>query len=394
MDNGKYCCAAPYGYKKDPNDIYHLVPDENTAPVVQEIFRLASSGESSNGIAKILSARGIDPPMKYRRDTLKNGNLSNLINVSDDWNAITVRTILKNPVYLGHTVLGKTKKITPKSNARKPLSKDSWRITKNTHEALITAELFDLAKKNLANRRNDYRLCTTPRKNMFSGITYCATCGRGMCSSGAVYKGEREQYWYLACQNGRLDVKEKCPTRTRIKYSLLCDIVRRELRDLLALTQEEKEKIVKTAIELSSDSKSRQDFTKQLKVSEARLSDIQKVVAKIYEDMYLDKISREQAMSLIDGYDDERAKLEKQISEYRSQNEFLCEKEQQFEKFFDALNEITSFDALTRDLVLRLIDRIEIGPKVFVDGQKHGARSKAPFTQIVQIYYKFIGEIP
>ena len=45
---------APYGYRIDPADKYHLLPDEETAPVVRRIFRLFLGGSSRTAIAKQL----------------------------------------------------------------------------------------------------------------------------------------------------------------------------------------------------------------------------------------------------------------------------------------------------------------------------------------------------
>ena len=71
-ENGLYCACPPYGYKKDDNDKNHLVPDENTAPIVKRIFKCAANGDSARKIAIELNDDNIIPPLKYRalhRDT-------------------------------------------------------------------------------------------------------------------------------------------------------------------------------------------------------------------------------------------------------------------------------------------------------------------------------------
>lgn len=81
-----------------------------TAPIVQRIFAAAASGDSSRKIAMELNADGVIPPLKYRvlyRDNFGDEGASR---ASDLWNYTTVKRILKNEVYLGHTLLGKTKK--------------------------------------------------------------------------------------------------------------------------------------------------------------------------------------------------------------------------------------------------------------------------------------------
>lgn len=117
-NEGLYCACPPYGYKKAPRNKNQLVPDEATAPVVQRIFEAAANGDSARRIAEGLNRDGIIPPLKYRvlyRDEFSEEGAAR---ASDFWNYTTVKRILKNEVYLGHTVLGKTKKVSVKSKRR------------------------------------------------------------------------------------------------------------------------------------------------------------------------------------------------------------------------------------------------------------------------------------
>ena len=110
-ENGQYCACAPYGYKKALHDINRLVPDEETAPIVQRIFRQAASGDSARKIAMDLNSDGVIPPLKYR--VMQYGERfsdEGAARASDLWNHTTVKRILKNRVYLGNTYLGKTRK--------------------------------------------------------------------------------------------------------------------------------------------------------------------------------------------------------------------------------------------------------------------------------------------
>ena len=112
---GEYCACAPYGYTKHPQSKDVLVPNEDTAPIVRRIFERAAAGDSSIKIAMDLSAEGIMPPLKYRAMCRDNFTPEGAARASDIWNHTTVKRILKNRVYLGDTVLGKTKKVSVKS---------------------------------------------------------------------------------------------------------------------------------------------------------------------------------------------------------------------------------------------------------------------------------------
>ena len=148
-ESGQYCACPPYGYKKNPENVHQLIPDEMTAPIVQRIFAAAASGDSSRKIAMELNADGVIPPLKYRvlyRDNFGDEGASR---ASDLWNYTTVKRILKNEVYLGHTLLGKTKKASIRSERKLSVPQEDWAITRDTHLPLVSQQTFDSAMLNL-----------------------------------------------------------------------------------------------------------------------------------------------------------------------------------------------------------------------------------------------------
>ena len=224
-ENGQYCACPPYGYRKDTKDKHRLAPDEMTAPVVLRIFEQAARGDSSRKIALDLNEDGVIPPLKYRvlyRDEFSEDGAAR---ASDLWSYTTVKRILKNPVYLGHTLLGKSKKVSVKSKKKIPVPKEDWAVTENTHPPLVSTDLYERAQVNLGRGSRDYRAYEQVRKSIFSGIAVCSKCGYSLCSCGTVYKGEREKYWYLSCTHQRQDIADPC-TGVRVRYADLLEIVR------------------------------------------------------------------------------------------------------------------------------------------------------------------------
>lgn len=57
--------CAIYGYKKDPNDKYHWLIDEEAAAVVRRIFRLTIEGNGPYEIARIFFDDKIETPAVY-----------------------------------------------------------------------------------------------------------------------------------------------------------------------------------------------------------------------------------------------------------------------------------------------------------------------------------------
>lgn len=59
--------TAPYGYKKDPNNKFHLVIDEKEAEVVKRVFRLYLEGNGLTRIAQILTKDGVPVPRRSKK---------------------------------------------------------------------------------------------------------------------------------------------------------------------------------------------------------------------------------------------------------------------------------------------------------------------------------------
>ncbi len=393
MDNGKYCFRAPYGYKKSAEDNHQLLPNEETAPVVKRIFRMASQGYSTWAIAEALTMDNIFPPLKYRVLKIEGASSGNAAMMSDEWNNTTVKRILKNPVYLGHTVLGKSKKVSPKSDVKLSLPKDMWRVTLNTHEPLVSNEVFETASKFLGKRRKDYEQHEHVRKSIFGGITYCASCGAAMCSSGTVYNGEREKYWYLSCQNIPKRSKNQCKHGARIKYDVLSEAILQELNELVNLSDKKKHQITLEAMAAAGDNRSIQDRKKRIKECQERLSAIDGMTMKLYEDMYAGRLEENTAHRLLDKYKEESEELSSNMRELEKQCANVDETKAAYDRFFSLTKYYTEIKELSPELLNTFIERIEIGPKVYPPDVVVSPRTQAPYEQTIHIYYKFIGKM-
>lgn len=390
-EKGLYCACAPYGYVKDPRNKNRLVPDEETAPIIRRIFEAAANGDSSRKIAMELNRDGIMPPLKYK--VLYKGNFSEdgAARASDLWNYTTVKRILKNPVYLGHTLLGKSRKVSVKSKKKLNVPKDQWAVTENTHEPIITQEVFDLAQFNLGKGTFDFRQYDHVRRSIFSGIAFCAQCGHALCSCGTVYKREREKYWYLSCNRHRLDITDSC-VGVRIKYSDILEVVRQDLNSLISLSPEEKEAVAREAMRRAGDDNLIKVKQLQLQKAKARLSTIDKVITKLYTDNAEGKIDDSRLERMLSELQRESAGLEKTIDSL-SVIDSVNETQESYRAFFELANKYTYIKELDRDTLVTFVRRIEVGPKVLPDGTQKATHRNQPFQQSVRIFYKFIGEL-
>lgn len=390
-NDGLYCACPPYGYKKANRNKNKLVPDEVTAPIVQKIFKAAANGDSSRKIALDLTNEGVIPPLKYRalyRDEFSDEGAAR---ASDTWCYTTVKRILKNEVYLGHTLLGKTKKVNVKSKKKIPIPPENWAVTKNTHEALVSEEIFKKAHDNMGKGTRSFQKQEKTRNSIFSGVAYCALCGHALCSCGTVYKGEREKYWYLSCINKRSDIANPC-TGTRIRYADLIRIVTEELNYFISLEDEQIKEIVEHIMKEENSEKMKNARKVSREKIENRLGVIDRMIPKLYFDNAEGRLDDERLEKMVHDLQKEAVSLKNQLSEL-SEEAVKTDKSDNYKMFFELTKQYSHIDELDRDTLLTFVDRIEVGPKILPEGKKKASHRTSEYEQSVRIFYKFVGEM-
>ena len=390
-EEGLYCACPPYGYKKAERNKNQLVPDEMTAPVVKRIFNAAANGDSSRKIAMELNEDGIIPPLKYRVLYRDNFSDEGAARASDLWNYTTVKRILKNPVYLGHTLLGKTKKASVKSKKKIAVPKTDWAVTENTHEALVSEEIFRRAKENMGKGTRNFTEYEHIRKSIFSGVAYCELCGHALCSCGTVYKGEREKYWYLSCINKRKDITNPCDG-TRIRYADLVNLITDDLNSLISLTDSEIDTIVDNVLKSeNSDETANSRKVRKEKIN-VRLNIIDKIIPKLYVDNAEGRLDDERLSTMVADLQKESVNLKMELAELED-DAVTISKSDNYKMFFELTKKYTHIEKLDRETLLTFVDRIEVGPKILPEGKIKASHRNSEFQQEIRIFYKFVGEM-
>ena len=386
---GEYCACPPFGYKKDPRNRDRLIPDEETAPIVAQIFQRSAAGDSCIKIAHDLTEAGVITPLKYRVLYRDNFSDTGAARATDCWNYTTVKRIIKNQVYLGNTLLGKTRKASIKSRRKISIPQEDWAITSNTHEPLVDQMTFDKAQANLGKGSRDYRQYDHVRKSIFGGIAVCSRCGYSLCSSGTVYKGEREKYWFLSCNHKSKRFENPCEG-VNIKYADLLEVVRQDLNSLIKLSDKEISKLVNQVLEEMNDESAKKVREAKIEKAKARLNVINRTIGKLYTDNAEGKLADSRLEVMV-------ADLEKEASGLEKALEVLCapppddDIRSNYKRFFDLAKQYSTVEVLDRDTLLTFVEKIEVGPKILPDGYVRAPRKNAAYQQSVKIYYKFIG---
>jgi len=172
MKQGKFLSSyAFYGYNKSPDDKSKLVIDHEAAGIVKRIFEMRSEGLGRIEIAKILNTENILSPAMYKRSK----NIIRPWNTPNQkvmWNDCAIGKILADERYTGKMICGKQIRKSVGSSKIRFLDKDEWIVVPDTHEAIISPELFQKVHTYTTNRRATYDPTNKPLRRLL----YCGGC--------------------------------------------------------------------------------------------------------------------------------------------------------------------------------------------------------------------------
>ena len=371
--SGKPLSYPIYGYKRSETDKNLWVIDEEPAEVVRKIFRLCIKGYGPTQIARILTEEGILTPTAYalsqgRDNGHKNAKLHR-------WGSETISGILEKPEYCGHTVNFRTHVKSYKNKKRVNNPKEDWLIFENTHELIITQQEFDLVQEL---RKNKRRPTKHEEVNPFSGMVYCADCGKKMYLCRATSLTADQEH--LKCSTYSLD-KDACSAHF-IRTIVMKEIVLSELNKLLVNVRENEEKFVQAAMNNSVQNQSSElsKAKKALKQSEKRIAELDRLFTRLYEDNVSGKISDERFEMMSAGYEDEQKKLKATASKLTAYIDTAKQKSTDVNDFIKVVQKYEHITELSPEIMHELIEKII----VHAPDKSSGHR-----TQEIEIYYRF-----
>lgn len=140
---GKFIAGnCTYGYQKNPENIYQLIVDAEAATAVRRIFQMFLDGMNYADIAKVLHEEKVPTPDEHK--AYQRGN--HAIVFKYEWTGRAIKEILRNRVYLGHIVHGRTRTEFYRGMKTTRIPREQWQVIENTHEAIISQEIFDKAQ--------------------------------------------------------------------------------------------------------------------------------------------------------------------------------------------------------------------------------------------------------
>lgn len=177
--NGEYVYGtAPYGYKKGQKK-NTIVVDPEAAEVVKQIFTWAAEGITVTQIARKLNDAGITTPSVYLA-AVRGKYKTRAI-----WTFESVRNILANRIYTGDTVPFKSHVVRIGSDRVKQIPEELWRIIPDTHEAIISRELYYQARTVIKSTKKSK---PTASSSPFTSLLVCGCCGNHLAKGKAQNK--------------------------------------------------------------------------------------------------------------------------------------------------------------------------------------------------------------
>lgn len=342
-EEGFYSCSVPpYGYKKDPNNLGKLIIDYDVAHIVEKIFMMKYEGKTAKAIAEYLNEQKIPPPAKYL-NIFKNRNI-------EIWTGENVSRLLTKPVYVGDTYMGKAHNLSYKSKKKIYNKREDCVITLNTHEAIISREIFDAIHNN--NKYNNYKPKIPNVDTKLGELIFCK-CKRN------IRKVNKNGTVFLFC-GAYLSSEQFCTNSRRYKYidieNIVLDTLKMEVNNFLN-SKYRKDTIYKKCTE----QRLRPIKNKQKELEKEKKSIMFKI-SVLYNERLDKKISETEYQNRYKSLILERNKIDKSLEENMN-NEQLIENEG---KLKDDLKKIKkayrklSLDKFTKDDLKSLIKKITL----------------------------------
>lgn len=377
-NSGKHLSTnPPFGYKKDPNDKDKWIIDDEAAATVRRIFQMYVDGYRISEIGHRLTEEKVETPMLYYMNRgIKTNARSEYPEI---WDSMSVKYILSQTAYAGHTVNFQTAVKSYKTKKQIRLPKEDWIIYRNTQEPIIDEKTFETVQqmRKVKRARTKYN-----EPNMFSGLLYCADCGNHLTIQRVARNRKMDNF---SCATYRKKKKGLCSCH-RILVSDLETIVKEDLQKVCEYVFLHEKEF--TDEYLSGSKRETVKFQAKTKAELKRLSERQeeigRIIRKLYEDNVCGRITDERFDFLAKSYEDEGNELKMKIQEFKNALASSVQEEEKLSKFLKVVKSYTKIEELTPEILNSFIEKIYIGETEKYDGRK---------MQEVEIIYKFIGAI-
>ena len=173
--DGKWICAAPYGYMINKRQEFEIIPTE--ADVIRKIFDFYNNaGWGYKRIANFLTEQGIPTPRMSEKQRKDAAGEENRIKAKPQWSIVSIQGILDNDFYIGTF---RQRKYTRKriNGADLKLDEDEHIVIENHHQPIIDYRTFAITRALREKRTTSHYRGVKKNDNVYSGFLECGDCG-------------------------------------------------------------------------------------------------------------------------------------------------------------------------------------------------------------------------
>ena len=371
----RLCTQVPYGYKGDKTQ-WEIDPE--AAQVVQDIFAWCMDGLGPMQISKRLRAAGVLTPTAYKQEK----GLTKRETIRADpcgWDSQIIAKILNRMEYTGCTVNFKTRKKSYKSKKTLYLPAEERKIFPNTHPAIIDQETWERVQEL---RKNKRRPAKSGKRGLFSGLAYCADCkGKLYFCTSRTFSENQDHY---VCANYKSNTGT-CSAHF-IREAVLRDLVLTHLQATISYVREYEDDFARLVMDRSAAEQKRDQARKQKELAQAekRITELDHLFQRVYEDNVSGKLSNERYDRLSSSYEAEQRELEARAAELRRELEQGREQSVNVAHFVELVKKYTEVRELTPTILNEFVKMVLVHAPTKVNGHR---------AQFVQVIYNLVGEI-
>ena len=179
QEEGRWVCAAPYGYVVNKRQEFEIVPTE--AEVVRRVYQYYLDGWGYKKIANRLTEEGIPTPRAAERERREAVGDACKRRTSPAWSIVTIQGMLDNDFYIGTFRQGKTtrRKI---NGADMRVGQERQIVFERHHPEIIDYRTFATVRALRQQRTKSNYRGIKRYDNDYSGFLVCGDCGSPMFS--------------------------------------------------------------------------------------------------------------------------------------------------------------------------------------------------------------------
>ena len=353
----------PYGYRWN-SERTNMIPDELTAPIVQNIFKWKIEGVSNSEILNRLDEMNAPNPEQRKREV---GTRTGDGCSCKGWAGSTLYGILTNPQYVGDAVHGRAERAIYKGIKYTAKDKSDWIIYPNTHEALVSREDFqkvqDIMSAASSYRQEHMRKTAEVRAslvNLFDGKIVCADCGGKMYYHRRRVDKSKNGDWYAhyECSTHVSKRYEKCSAHHLKQATLESKVL--EAIKLQVQTALDYDKLLAKLRGSSGEKSIRDEMNAKINSLTLKLGGISKKRARLYEDFTDGILNGEEYAYAKKAFDDEYSDLSRRLDEAFQRRNSFAEAMSENNKWIKLMKSVGNAERLTQELVDESIELVKV----------------------------------